>query len=215
MRSKKRKIALVYRIIIVAVTAIALFLNFRLFTFRIGILYFTNISNLLCLIYFSILVILMFLQKERNDRFHYIVKGMITMSITLTMFVYNFILIGEKGVFENHMLECNLVHVVVPLLVIFDYIIFGEKGHLKKSYPFIWTGILFLYQIFIIIYTMLSGTFVNGARYPYFYMDVARFGIIGVVCNTLIILFLYILYGMLVHFFDNKLGGIGKDENGK
>lgn len=206
MISQKKKIALAYRIIIIVITAIALFLNFKLLTFKTGILYFTNISNLLCLIYFIILVILMILNKEKNDKWHYIIKGMITMSITLTMFVYNFILVGEKGVFENHMLECNLVHVVVPLLVIFDYIIFGEKGHLKKSYPFIWTGILFLYQIFITIYTMLGGTFANGARYPYFYMDVARYGIIGVVINTLIVLLLYIIYGVLVQIIDNKWG---------
>lgn len=206
MSSQKKKIALVYRIMIIIITAISLYLNFKLLTFKIGILYFTNISNLLCLIYFIILVVQMILNKERNDNLHYIIKGMITMSITLTMVVYNFILVGEKGLFENHMLECNLVHVVVPLLVIFDYIIFGEKGHLKKSYPFIWAGILFVYQIFITIYTILGGRFVNGTKYPYFYMDVTRYGFVGVIFNMLIVLLLYIVYGILVQIIDNKWG---------
>lgn len=53
---------------------------------------------------------------------------------------------------------------------------------------------------------MLGGTFANGARYPYFYMDVARYGIIGVVINTLIVLLLYIIYGVLVQIIDNKWG---------
>ena len=52
----KRKLALIYRIIIVIVSSIALFVNFKLMTFRLGILYFTNLSNLLCLLYFLVLV---------------------------------------------------------------------------------------------------------------------------------------------------------------
>lgn len=206
MGSIKQNIALIYRIIIIVVTSIALYLNFRLLTFKIGILYFTNFSNLLCLIYFTILVIMMILKKEKNDNLHYIIKGMVTMSITLTMFVYNFILTGEKGVFENHMLECNLVHIVVPLLVIFDYILFGIKGNLKKSYPFIWTAVLFIYQIVITIYMFLGGKFANETKFPYFYMDISRYGILGVCLNVLIILVLYVAYGKLIQVLDNKLG---------
>lgn len=205
MGSIKQNIALIYRIIIIVVTSVALYLNFKLLTFKTGILYFTNFSNLLCLIYFTILVIMMILKKEKNDDLHYIVKGMVTMSITLTMFVYNFILSGDKGVFENHMLECNLVHIVVPLLVIFDYIIFGEKGNLKKSYPFIWTSVLFVYQIFIIIYMLLGGRFADGAKYPYFFMDVSKFGAFGVLTNSLIIIVVYIVFGKIIQIIDNKL----------
>lgn len=202
----KRNIALVYRVVIVVVSAIALFLNFKLFTFKIGILYFTNFSNLLCLLYFSALVICMILKKERNDDLHYIIKGMVTMAITLTMFLYYFILNSNAVAFKNHMLECNLVHLVVPLLVIFDYIIFGIKGNLKKNYPFIWSAILFIYQIFITIYMMLGGKFANGDSYPYFYMNVSKYGVLGVFINILIILIVYIVYGKIIQVLDNKLG---------
>lgn len=202
----KRNIALVYRVVIVVVSAVALFLNFKLFTFKIGILYFTNFSNLLCLLYFSALVICMILKKERNDDLHYIIKGMVTMAITLTMFLYYFILNSNAVAFKNHMLECNLVHLVVPLLVIFDYIIFGIKGNLKKNYPFIWSAILFIYQIFITIYMMLGGKFANGDSYPYFYMNVSKYGVLGVFINILIILIVYIVYGKIIQVLDNKLG---------
>lgn len=206
MSNVKRNIALIYRIVIVVVSAVALFLNFKLFTFKIGILYFTNFSNLLCLLYFSVLVICMILKKERNDDLHYIIKGMVTMAITLTMFLYYFILNSNAVAFKNHMLECNLVHLVVPLLVIFDYIIFGIKGNLKKNYPFIWSAILFIYQIFITIYMMLGGKFANGDSYPYFYMNVSKYGVLGVFINILIILIVYIVYGKIIQVLDNKLG---------
>ena len=38
----KRKLALLYRIIIVIVSSIALIVNFKMMTFRLGILYFTK-----------------------------------------------------------------------------------------------------------------------------------------------------------------------------
>ena len=120
----KEKIKLIYRIIIVIVSAIGLYLNFKFLSFEKGILYFTNLSNLLCLIYFLVLVILMLTKKVKRDDKYYIIKGMVTMAITLTMVVYNFLLRSTEAgnIFINHQLECNLVHIVVPLLVIFDYI---------------------------------------------------------------------------------------------
>jgi len=58
----KEKIKLLYRILLVIVAAIALYLNFNLFGVK-GLLYFTNLSNLLCLIYFTVLIILTLLKK--------------------------------------------------------------------------------------------------------------------------------------------------------
>ncbi len=202
----KRKLALIYRIIIVIVSSIALFVNFKLMTFRLGILYFTNLSNLLCLLYFLVLVIEMVLGKDKEDKLHYIVKGMVTMCITLTMFVYNFILAGDPGIFKNHMLECNLVHLVVPIMVILDYVMFGKKGNLKKEYVIYWCLGLFGYQVFVMIYSLLGGTFADGARYPYFYMNTEKYGVFGVFINTLVILIIYVLYGLLIQKLDNLVG---------
>lgn len=201
----KDKIKLIYRIIIVVVATIALYLNFKLFTFQKGILYFTNLSNLFCLIYFAILIILTLLNKVKRDDKYYIFKGMATMGITLTMVIYNTILTSNTGMgpFEGHMLECNLVHLVVPLLVIFDYIIFGKKGNLKKEYPIIWSSILILYQIFIILYAAAGGTFLDGASYPYFYMDINKYGTSGIIINLGVLFVIYILYGELIVFLDN------------
>ena len=202
----KRKLALLYRIIIVIVSSIALFVNFKLMTFRLGILYFTNLSNLFCLLYFLVLVIEMILGKDKENSLHYIVKGMVTMCITLTMVVYNFILAGDSGIFKNHMLECNLVHLVVPIMVIFDYILFGKKGNLKKEYVIYWCLGLFGYQVFVMIYSLLGGTFIGGASYPYFHMNTEKYGVFGVFINTLVILIIYVLYGLLIQKLDNLVG---------
>ena len=204
----KEKIKLLYRIIIIIVTAIGLYLNFKFLTFEKGILYFTNLSNLLCLIYFTVLVILMITKRLKKNDTYYIIKGMVTMAITLTMVAYNLLLSSSSAasVFENHQLECNLVHIVVPLLVIFDYIIFGEKGHLKKEYPLIWSFVLIIYQIFVVIYTANGGTFINGATYPYPFMDIDAYGVGKVTINMIVTFVFFLGYGNIVQMLDNKLG---------
>ena len=204
----KEKIKLLYRIIIVIVTAIGLYLNFKFLTFEKGILYFTNLSNLLCLIYFTVLVILMITKKTKNSDMHYIIKGMVTLAITLTMVVYNLLISSSSAasVFENHQMECNIVHIVVPLLVIFDYIIFAEKGHLKKEYPLIWSFVLVAYQLFVTIYTASGGTFIDGATYPYPFMDIEAYGVGKVTINMIVTFVFFLGYGNIVQLLDNKLG---------
>lgn len=204
----KEKIKLIYRLIIIIVSAVGLYLNFKFLTFEKGILYFTNLSNLLCLIYFTVLVILMLAKKNKDNDMHYIIKGMVTMAISLTMIVYNLLISSSSAaaIFENHQLECNLVHIVVPLLVIFDYILFGKKGRLKKEYPLIWSFVLVAYQLFVVIYTINGGTFINGATYPYPFMDIDTYGIGKVSINMIVTFVFFLGYGNIVQMLDNKLG---------
>ena len=205
----KEKMSLIYKIIIIIVTTIGLYLNFKLLSFENGILYFTNISNLMCLIYFLCLVIkLLSGKKESKSDAHYIIKGTITMAITLTFFMYNFALKNDptSEVFIGHDIECYFVHVLVPLLVMFDYVLFGEKGHLKANYPIIWSSILIAYQIFVIMYVNYGGRFINNLRYPYSYMDVATHGLFNVSINMLTVFIVFILYGLLIQKLDNIIG---------
>ena len=134
-------------------------------------------------------------------------KGMVTMSITITMFVYQLLIATNGGVpgYENLMVACIFVNLFVPLMIIFDYIIFGEKGNLKKEYPFIWSLVLVAYVLFEVIYVALGGTFIGGTTYPYFYMDVDKYGIIGVCINCLVVYIFFVVYGFVVQILDSKL----------
>lgn len=201
----KEKIKLIYRILIIIVTTIALYLNFKFLGLKEGIVYFTNLSNLICLIYFLVLVIQTITHKINKNDTYYIFKGMVTMAITITMFIYNILLSSTDGMgaFKGHELECNLVHLVVPLMVIFDYLVFGEKGKLKREYPIIWSLVLILYQLFVLIYLILGGRFLNGEIYPYFYMDINKYGVIGVMINCFIVYMFFLGYGTIVQVLDN------------
>lgn len=208
----KNKFSLFYKILIVVVSSIALWLNFKIMPFKEGILYFTLQSNLLCCLYYFVITVLKLLKKEVKNNFYYITKGMVTMAITVTMIVFQTIIYQtDMGVYENHLFECYLVHIVVPSLVIFDYIIFGEKGNLKKSYPFIWSLVLIAYLFFYIIYISNGGLFSNGTKYPYVFLDLDKYSAFHVVVNCVIVYIAFIGLGFLIQFLDNKLANENKN----
>lgn len=204
----KEKIALIYKIIIVLVSGVALYLNFKLMSIGTALLYFTNLSNLLCFLFFLVIVVLTITKKLKKNNFYYISKGMITMAITLTMFTYNLLIVSGQGfgIYDNDMLACNLAHIIVPMMIIFDYIVFSPKGNLKVYYPYIWSALLIIYQVVITIYGLLGGTFAEGEKYPYFYMSIEKYGIVGVLINYLVILVFFIGYGTIIQQLDNKIG---------
>lgn len=202
----KTKLSLLFKILIVVMSAVGLYLNFSELTFKNSIIYFTLQSNVIVFLFYFICLILYFTKKLKKGNNYYIFKGMVTMAITITMVVYQLVLSNGNTVYENHVLANNFVHLFVPLLVICDYIFFGEKGHLKKSYPFIWSIVLIAYMLFDIIYVSLGGTFLNGEKYPYAYMNVDKYGMLGVIGNCAIIYVAFVLYGFIIQTLDNKIG---------
>ncbi len=206
----KKIVSLLFKIVIVIMSGIGLYINFKLLSFEKGIIYFTIQSNLLCFLFFIVIIILEITGKLTKNNWYYIIKGMITMAITITMFVYQILLSSSDGVgaYTGHMLECNFVHLYVPLLVIFDYIIFGEKGHLKKEYPFYWSFILVAYLVFNVVYVLFGGTFEGETKYPYSYMDVDKLGLLNVFVNCLMVYIFFMGYGTIVQRLDYKLGNI-------
>lgn len=139
------------------------------------------------------------------------------MAITITMLIYQ-VVIATSGTMDDyvgHELACTFVHFIVPILVMSDYVIFGEKGNLKKNYPYIWSLTLISYVIFDIIYVLQGGTFSDGSIYPYFYMDAEKYGLLRVMFNCFIIYALFILYGIIVQTLDNKLAKIKKNNKTK
>lgn len=205
----KLKLEWLYKLIIAITSCIGVCLNFRIFTVKGALIYYTVQSNLLCFIFYFIIILLYILNKLKKNSIYYVFKGMVTMSMTITMIVYQLFL-SSNGAYAGHEFTSMLVHLIVPLLTIFDYIIFGEKGNLKKTYPCIWTLTLVFYLIFDIIYVCLGGKFNNLNSYPYFFLNMDKYGFNGVVINCLIIYILFLTFGMIVQIFDQKLKQINQ-----
>lgn len=199
--NKSSKVQLIYKLLIVISSAIGLFLNFRLAPVSDMLLYFTTISNLGIFIFYLVSFILYAFNKLKDNKAYYIIKGMLTVNITLTLAVYNFVITGGE-LYDNNMLACSFVHLITPGLVIVDYILFGKKGNLKYSYPWIWSLSIILYTVMCCVYVALGGVFADGNSYPYPYMNYKQYGYLGVAFNCSLIYAIYMLYCYLIVFLD-------------
>mgnify|MGYP006966727219 CR=1 FL=1 len=203
----KEKLSLLYKIIIIIACGFGIYLNFKTFTIGGAIIYYTVQSNVMCFIFYLVTVILKLTGKLKKNSIYYILKGMVTMAITVTMIVFQFV-ITDSGMsaYAGNELASIMAHIVVPLLVMSDYVIFGEKGNLKRNYPFIWSATLVFYIIFDFIYVALGGRFGDGSIYPYLYMNIEVNGLLKVIISCITIFILFIGYGTIIQTIDQKLG---------
>lgn len=203
----REKFSLLYKIIIVIACGFGIYLNFKAFTVGGAIIYYTVQSNVMCFIFYLVTVILKIAGKLKKNSNYYILKGMVTMAITVTMVVFQFV-ITDSGMaaYAGNELASIMAHIVVPLLVMSDYVIFGEKGNLKRNYPFIWSATLVFYVIFDFVYVALGGRFGDGSIYPYLYMNIEVNGLLKVIISCITIFILFIGYGTIIQTIDQKLG---------
>lgn len=200
----KEKLEWLYKAIIMLFSGIGVYLNLKIFTVKGALIYYTVQSNLLCFVFYLTIIILMLTKKLKKNNLYYVFKGLLTMAVVITMIVYQLFL-ANTGAYDGHEFTSAIVHLIVPSLVIFDYLIFAEKGNLKKNDPYIWSLSLVGYFVFYKIYTLMGGKFNDAGTCPYFFLNVDKFGCMGVIFNCTIIYIAFILFGKLVHHVDKKL----------
>lgn len=228
---QNKHISLTYKIIaiIFCVTGITMSCGFVSGKFNSQVLLFYTIqSNILCLIYF-ILSALFVGKSIKHDSskgsatFVPQFKGSVVMAITVTMLIFWVLLSGSNfdmgpdisqdifttadvpnqglSSFENY-----IVHLIVPLITIFDWILFDAKGQYRKSNPFTWLIIPLIYYIFSIIVAQTGYTFMGDSHYPYFFIDSDSLGWGKVAINVFLISIVFLVIGYLVYFLDKFLG---------
>jgi len=211
-----RVLALVYRLIAFILGSLAIFFDFGLFDgeFKKGnFLYFTIISNIVCVIFFGILLIKTIYDIKNNGiygssnvLFH--IRGEILISILLTMSVYHFILIPYAlniNPYQSLKLVDIFFHYVMPMLTLFDWILFDEKGKFKWYDPLIWTIGPYIYLVIIFVQSGMNNIArveANIGKYVYAFLDVDVIGISNVTINILCLTIAFIVIGYLIYGFD-------------
>lgn len=212
MYIKNKYFSLIFKIFIVVIGIYGLYDScFKTENVSLGehFSYFTNLSNLLCIIFYIIYTVKMLLHKENHNLYHYF-KGPMTLCITITCIVYNFILrpfmTDMDGVMKLNSIGNYIVHLILPIMVIIDYVLFDKKGLIKKTEPFTWIILPFLYWIFICIRAFLGKTFVyTDSKYPYFFLDIDTFGLPQIILNVVLAIILILILGFIFVFIDNIL----------
>ena len=162
---------------------------FKLFIFLIGVYgmcaqfvhskdkvasfcYYTTISNEVCIIFALIWSLILISGKQLNFKYYFPLKGGSIIAIIVTHLIFHFLLrplMKEKNP-EFLSSSFNLIlHYIVPLSTLFDYILFDEKGKFKYTYAIPWVAVPCLYIPFAYAKTYLTGMFDFGMnlKYPY------------------------------------------------
>ncbi len=169
---KRTYISLVIKLILAVSAIFGVFLSASGKGFMSGktvLLYFTIQSNLwiaaVCLV-----GVLMLAFGIRIRDWMYVVKLVFTVAISLTGFVFCFILAPTmKGSAWN--IQNILTHVVVPLLSVADLLIFDSRFSYKLQHS-LYTAIPPLYYVAFSAVGYVQGwNFGGGKNYPYFFLN--------------------------------------------
>lgn len=215
-----RVAALVFRIAALALIAAGVVRITGIFTPSPSwnaLLYYTVLSNLLCLVWVALLVVRTARDlRAGGDRGWSTPSaywsGAVMMAITVTMLVYLVVLVPsafvQGGDYQPFSLTDNLIHVVTPCLLIADWLLFAPKGRLRWGDPLRWTLIPYAYLVFAFVYSGLGGRFAAGASYPYPFLDVATHGIGGVAIRVLVLSVVLVGVGYVYVVVDRLLGRV-------
>lgn len=205
----KNKISLIYRILIIVIGVYGLYLN--LFNDYANIWellhYFTILTNIMVILLFVFLII-----KHKDNKHYPHLKGAITMSISVTFLIFHFVLrptlFNMTGTYSLYSPANLTMHYIVPIMTIFDWILFDKKGLYNKFDPLIWLIIPIIYFIIMSINGALGYTFTLGGHYPYFFMDWNLLGakvllyVVGILVAFTILGYIY--YGIDILLSKNR-----------
>ena len=181
--------------------------------------FYTLQSNIVVLtFYFVCKVIALFKDDLEKSEIYHFFKGGTIMTILLTFLVYlvalsptDFTMNFSTSTDKIFQVSNIFVHFVNPILVLLDYLIFDEKGHLSARYPWRWIMFPVMYIIYVYTYSLNGGTFfgTGGSRkYAYFFLDVDKIGFTGVAGYLIVIAVAYIIISYILVVLDKILGRI-------
>lgn len=172
----------VYRTIYILVGLLGILIISGIFsgTFNLKIfIYYTVISNILCIVYFCLLLISESVNKRKASCLkrwlsYLHLRYNITVAITLTFLIYHFVLRGTWTEMENtssiYYLSNCILHYIIPILTISDFLLFNKTNSILKWYiPFIGLIIPSFYLFFILIRASLIAYMILPISNPYPY----------------------------------------------
>lgn len=166
------------------------------------IIYFTNQSNLLVIIIYSLYMFINMTRKNSLFNFFY---GLMIVNIILTGIIYFALLMpswpGFTGKFAyRDILATILLHFVTPVLVLTEFLIEnGGNNAFSYRYIFLWCIYPVIYFIFLIIRAKIGGFIPNRhSKYPYDFISVDLIGFKNAFRNGMLILVFYSLISIII-----------------
>ncbi|GAA4618636.1 Pr6Pr family membrane protein [Saccharopolyspora hordei] len=134
-------------------------------------------------------------------------KGATTVAIAITGLVYNLVLAdapfqmtpGTSGTAD---LSNQLVHVVTPIAVVADWLLFDEHRRFRWAWAITWLA----HPIGYLVFALVRGALLDGPhRYPYPFLDLDALGHDGLALNVLVYGGAFWLLGLALVAVDRAL----------
>lgn len=212
---KNRYLSVIFKLVIVLCGLTGLQMQLQLFSgnanwemFR----FFTNLSNLACVLYFLGASIWILTGKcHGSTTFLPALKGIVMMSITVTMLVARFMLGGftMNGTMGSALI---LLHYIVPIMTISDWLFFDEKGLITKVSPVIWVAAPLVYLAYAILCTQIMKGLGYAIDYPYPFIDVDTLGVATVSLTIVALVVAFIALGYVYYGIDWFLSKVAQKE---
>ena len=138
--------------------------------------YFTGLSNIWIGVLMFFLLLLPYMgawgKSEKVKQTSYVIKFVLTVSITLTALIFCTVLAPGSAENDYHAwtLSSLLTHVFVPLLAIFDFFLDEYKTAIATKHVYYTVIPPLLYFIFVTILILSGFDFGRGDPYPYFFL---------------------------------------------
>ena len=192
----KKRLSITFKFILCVAALLGVLIQCGVFSgnLRLSVLnYYTLQSNLLCLIYFCAALVYF---VRRNDTLLPVFKGAVVMGITVTGLVYHLMLAGSFQMQGTMAIANLLLHYVVPVMSVLDWILFDTKGRYTWKSPLAWVLLPNAYFIHAVIRVALGENLgYGGNRYPYPFINVDALGWGNVMINVVIMNLAFTLLG--------------------
>jgi hypothetical protein len=135
------------------------------------------------------------------------VKGAVTLYITITAVVFHLVLANPASPFAMAQPDRDLVaaagnqllHTIVPLLALLDWVLFDPRGRLRPRYALYWLAFPLGYLAFALVRGLIVGS------YPYPFLDAGALGYGGVGLSTVFFAVVFWLLGLALVGVDRAL----------
>lgn len=217
---KNRLASVIYKLALIIICLIGILFNTGMLNGSFVpyiLLYYSVISNIVCLIFFIVSAIVTARAISRRGPYgpvrmapHF--KGAIVMSMVLTMLLFLFTIMQSSFASASlFVILSNVVmHLIVPLMVILDWALFDKKGRFFPSDPIIWLVIPIGYYMVLLLGAQFGVTYFNNASYPYYFLDPNQISWAPVLVNIFIISLVYMALGYMLLGVDRLLGSQAK-----
>lgn len=128
------------------------------------------------------------------------VRAAVAMYIVVVGVTYHFLLAGIWDPQGWSLLANNLLHYVMPIAFVVDWLAFTPKGRLRWADPAKWLAVVLAYGGWTLLHGKLSGW------WPYWFVDVDQLGLGKAMIYFAGLLVFFLIVGLIVVAIDRAVG---------